>query len=168
MDAERAARRGIYRRLVAARRVKTAWVDVSRWLDDPQKKIGELVDAADFIRAMWSVRNFTDHPSAPDFDPPRPGFRVVALSRRPDLLRQFRRMSADQRAELAADHLAGAAMLNEQNAILRNALGRRSKTRRLFIKIGRYLWSSGVELMLVAFGLVALAIALWRQMVASP
>jgi hypothetical protein len=167
-ESQRAARRSIYRRLVVARRVKTAWAELSRWIEHPEKKIEQLVDAADFVRAIWSVRNCAAHPSAPAFDPPSPGFRIVALARQPDFLRQFRRMSSDKRAALATDYRAGATILDEQWATLRSVLGPRSKTFRSFRKAQRFLCGKGLELMLIAVGLAALAIAFWRQTALQP
>jgi hypothetical protein len=156
------ARRLLYRRLSAARRLLVAWREVGDCLSNPRTKLG-AAEAIEFVGGLMDVR---DRSNA--FDsfglPSQAGSMVLGLARQPLPLSAFRHLAAAQRAQLAEDWRAGkeriAGIYDELlRAVRRN---RRRAPRRAARQFARVLVTDALDLTLFVFGLAALVLAIWR------
>jgi hypothetical protein len=159
-EGQRAAQRSIYRRLAAARQLRSAWADLERWFGGSSVRISTLVDAADMIGAAWAVR---DALAADAVSKRSEGAIVAALVREPHVLRLFRRLTSHQRADLALDWRRGLAAIDRELQILRDRVRRRRAIPRRFVIAARWLVGDGLDLTLFVLGALALAIAWWRS-----
>jgi hypothetical protein len=161
-DARRSVQRLVYRRLVLLRRWRFAWVEIGRWYGQPERKLADLTEATELIRAAWNLRDLAPLLSATDLNP-RPGADVVALAREPHALNSYRRMKASQREKLAADWRAGLVLLDRELRQVRGQVRRRRPVPRSVGRTTRYLVTDGIDITLFVLGLIALGIALARS-----
>jgi curved DNA-binding protein CbpA len=162
VDAQRSARRMTYRRLALLRRWHSAWIEIGRWYGQPNRRLADLLEATELIRAAWSLRNQAALALAIDFRPGS-GAEVIALVRAPHALNAFRRMTSSQRESLAVDWRAGLALLDRELSRLRGHVQRRRAVPRSVVRIARYLVTEGLDITLFVLGLVALGVALARN-----
>jgi len=160
-DARRCARRQAYRRLALLRRCHSAWFEVGRWYGQPNRRLADVVEATDFIRASWNLRDQVALVSVVGFGPGSGG-EVLDLVREPHTLNAFRRLTSSQRERLAADWRAGFALLDREVSRVRSHVRRRGTLPRGVVRVGRYLVSEGIDITLFVLGLLALVVALVR------
>jgi hypothetical protein len=155
------ARRELYRRLGAARRLLATWRELRDCLAHPRTKLGPA-DAIEFVGALMDVRD-----RSVGFDsfglPGQPGSVVLGLARQSLPLSEFRHLSAGQRVELASDWLAGDAKLSSMyDDLLREVRRGRRWVPRPFRHFLRAVATDALDLTLLVLGLAALGLAIWR------
>jgi hypothetical protein len=143
------------------RRCHSAWFEVGRWYGQPNRRLADVVEATDFIRASWNLRDQVALVSAVGFGPGSGG-EVLALAREPHALSGFRRLTSSQRERLAADWRAGFALLDREVSRVRSHVRRRGSLPRGVVRVGRYVVSEGIDITLFVLGLLALVVALVR------
>jgi hypothetical protein len=162
-DAQLSARRRLYRRLCAVRRLRWSWLELGRWFDASGARPRELLDQVDLIRAARSVRTAWASDPLPSVGIVNsPGGYVIALIRDASLLRRLQRLKLSDLEKLSADWTDGLSAIDREITSTRARLRRRGPIARRFRRAGYFLGGNGIDITLCTLGLLALGIAIWR------
>jgi hypothetical protein len=157
------ARRRLYRRLCAVRRLRRSWLDLGRWLGTSGARPRELLDQVDLIQAARSVRlAWASNPLPPVGIVNSPGGYVIALVRDASLLRRLQRLKLSELEKLSADWTDGLSAINREITSTRARLRRRGPIARQLRRATYFLIGNGIDIALCTLGLLALGIAIWR------
>jgi hypothetical protein len=160
------ARRSLYRRRAAFRRLVVAWDGVGQLLADAQRPWNSRTDLVELVQHLAAIRLLTADDDAPlSAAEGRPGAQVIALARQPLLVTVLREVAPPQRQALAADWSAGRARLDALDGAFRQELrpDLRRAVRRRLRRLTRAAFVDHLDLSLMLIGLAALALAVYRS-----
>jgi hypothetical protein len=162
-DVQLSARRRLYRRLCAVRRLRRSWLELGPWLGTSAERPRDLLDQVDQIRAARSVRiAWASTPLPPVGIVNSPGGYVMALMRDRSLSRRLTRLTSRELERLTADWSDGLSALDREIAGTRARLRRRGPLTRLFRRTTYFLVGNGIDIVLCTLGLLAFGIAIRR------
>lgn len=158
-------KRALYYRVARTRSLLTAWLRAGKYLNDPKRKLSRPAEAREFLELLAAIRRLLDNFPPLLGEAGQPGYLVVALARQQVIVPTFQTLLPSQREALARDWAAGQKLLLAHKDFLRQELrALRHKT-----PLGRALRAARAFLnehpagLLVVLGLLAVAIALWRE-----
>lgn len=167
----RPARRGLgtklalYHRVARTRALLRVWDEAGKFLNDPSRRLARPSEARQFLEQFRTIRRLLE--SFPPLlgEAGQPGYLVIALARQQIIVPTFQTLLPSQREALARDWSQARKLLAAHKEFLRQELrALRRKT-----VVGRGLRATRAFLnehpggMLLLLGLVALALALWRE-----
>ena len=158
-------KRALYYRVARTRSLLTAWSRAGKYLNDPKRKLTRPAEAREFLELLAAIRRLLDNFPPLLGEAGQPGYLVVALAKQQVIVPTFQTLLPSQREALARDWAAGQKLLVAHKDFLRQEL--RGLRRKTFL--GRGLRAARAFLnehpagLLVVLGLLAVAIALWRE-----
>jgi hypothetical protein len=153
-----------YRRIVALRRLRLAWLELGRLFGEPEARPTELLNCVDLIQSARSVRTaWARDPTAPIGREHTPGGTVIGLIRGSRILRRYQRLKPSEREAAASDWRNGLVAIDRELSRWRERAGRRHPLARRLRRTMRFLINDGLDISLCLLGLVALGIAIWRS-----
>jgi hypothetical protein len=158
-------KRALYYRVARTRSLLTAWSRAGKYFNDPKRKLSRPAEARELLDLLAAIRRLLENFPPLLGQAGQPGYLVVALARQQVIVPTFQTLLPSQREALARDWAAGQKLLLAHKDFLRQELrGLRRKT-----SLGRALRATRAFLnehpagLLVVLGLLAVAIALWRE-----
>jgi hypothetical protein len=116
------SRRALYQRVIRTRRLLWAWQQVGKYLGKPNRLVTRPAEAEEMTRLLhWIARALRSYPPLLG-QAGQPGYHVVALARRQQLLPVFQAYLPSQRQTLARDWQAGLALLKGHRQFLHGEL----------------------------------------------
>lgn len=159
-------RRLLFHRLAVARRLLAAWRELGRFIGSPNHRVRRSAEAIDMAGALLELRDCLRDDEAPAIGPPgQTGALVAALARQPLPISTYRQFLSEQRAALAADWREGERVLSEHYRQMARTIHRprRHSLRRVSRQAAKLVLTDWLDIVLIAVGCAAIAIALRRS-----
>jgi hypothetical protein len=112
-------KRALFERVTHTRELRQAWERAGRYLNKPARRLSRNVEVTDLVRSLRAVVELLDGFPPLLGRPGQPGYRVIALARRPNSAEEFKGYDAEQRELLARDWQTGHALLTAHCHFLR-------------------------------------------------
>src|SRR5262249_34750759 len=134
-----------------------------RYLNRPDRRLARPTEEADLVRSLKALTEALEGFPPLLGRPGRPGYRVIALARRPRSAQEFKGYDEEQREALARDWQAGHALLGAHGRFLRDEV--RSLRRAGWLRQGgRAVWRTLTvdhpDLALLGLGILLLTLVL--------
>src|SRR5262245_14389639 len=159
-------RRGLYRRRVALRRLRSAWDAIGHCLADADRPFASRAELVELIQNLGLLGLLTTEDGTPlSTEAGKPGSVVLGLTQQPILATRLHDLSPTYRRALAGDWAAAHTRLRAAEQEIQRELGQQPlrRWRRQLRRLGRWVFVEHLDLTLVLTGLAALGVALLRQ-----
>jgi hypothetical protein len=159
-------RRALYKEIVQTRALLQLWARAGKYIGQTKRRLTRPSEARDLIEVLTAIRRHIDESPRILGEAGQPGYLVVALARQPAIVPTFQTLLPSQREALARDCSAGQKVLAEHRDFLREE-ARSLRRRTIFqrsMRIARYYLNEHPAGWLIVLGLLALAIAVVRDL----
>ncbi len=158
-------KRAFYQRIARARVLLRAWDQLGKYVSPASRRLAGPAEAREFLELLGGIRRLLATFPAILGEAGQPGYLVVALARQQVIVPTFQTLRPSQRDALARDWAAAQRVLAAHKDFLRREVGvlrRRTLVGRASRAFRTFLNEHPAGLLVVG-GLLALAIALWRE-----
>jgi hypothetical protein len=158
------AKRALYGRVVATRKLSRIWGRLGMYIEPVQRRLSRSVDGPELERLLQEMTSLLERFPRLIGEAGQPGYLLVTLSLRDDVIRGFQALDAAQREAISRDWAAGRKLIAAHRDFLRQeirTMRKRSWKQRLLGEIRDIVTDQPTTIFLL-LSLAALGVSLWR------